>query len=90
MPKKKLRRSKNAIQELGQKLGFESKKEEQIHIHNGGGYSPTYDVVWYLKLDEHFKVHGIGRMFNNAPHLFERIKRLPFAVFEIEGSTTTS
>ena len=86
MPKKETEHIQNRILKLGADLGFISVKEESLH--GKDHYAPEYDVVWYLDLKKWYKLDGIGELLKNAPkEMFERIKRLPFAGFEIEGPT---
>ena len=89
MPKKETEHIQNRILKLGKDLGFISVKEESLH--GKDHYAPKYDVVWYLDLKKWYKLDGIGELLKNAPkEMFDRIERLPFAGFEIEGSDTTS
>lgn len=88
MPKDTTRTIQNNLVEFGKKLGFIAVMEERIHKREN--YAPIYDVVWYLDLDYHFNLSGLEELFINDPELFERIKKLPFAGFEIEGASTSS
>ncbi|PLT33474.1 hypothetical protein [Bacillus sp. V5-8f] len=67
---------------IGKELGFEVKEEyrfEQLK----GMYTPRYDVIWLLN------VSGLDvQKVLNIPLVDH--KYVPFAAFEIEGSTTTS
>jgi len=70
-------------------LGFIS--ETEVQLHSNEQYAPKYDVVWSLDLEKWYNLSEIRKLFKNAPEeLFKRIKCLPFAGFEIEGSSTTS
>ncbi|KZX17533.1 hypothetical protein MBCUT_02080 [Methanobrevibacter cuticularis] len=88
MPKKDTLKIQEKIRELGEKLGFISVTEETLHENNS--YVPEYDVVWYLDLEKHLNLENIKEFFKEDPEMFEQIKRLPFAGFEIEGSSTNS
>lgn len=88
MPKKETFVIQQNLVDLGNKMGFISVMEERLHKNEC--YAPVYDVVWYLDLDMQFNLNGLEELFKNDPELFERIKKLPFAGFEIEGSSTTS
>jgi len=88
MPKRETLHIQNIIQQLGEGLGFISKTEERLHQREH--YAPVYDVVWYLDLTKQFRLDGLRRLFVNQPTLFERIRLLPFAGFEIEGASTSS
>lgn len=76
------------IVELGNKLGFTAKMESRIN--NRDAYAPIYDVIWYLDLTKYFDLYSLEPMFANGMDYFDRMKNLPFAGFEIEGSTTSS
>lgn len=88
MPKKETLEIQYMIRDLGTKLGFDTYIEEQIHSKDT--YSPIYDVVWYLDLDKYYALDRLKKLFKNEPEWFHRIKKLPFAGFEIEGATTSS
>jgi len=88
MPKSNTLQIQNNVQALGERLGFISKVEERLHGREH--YAPIYDAVWYLNLEKLYNLSGIQELFRNAPELFERIKLLPFAGFEIEGASTSS
>lgn len=88
MSKSKTLQIQDEIQKLGERLGFISKIEEQLHSHEY--YAPKYDVVWELDLEKQYNLSDIRKLFMNDVKLFERIKCFPFAGFEIEGSSTTS
>lgn len=88
MPKNETLIIQKQICELGKKLGFIAKMEEQIH--NKNTYAPIYDVVWYLDLNQYFNFKPLEPMFTNNTEYFNKLKKIPFAGFEIEGSTTSS
>jgi hypothetical protein len=88
MPKIETCTIQTQIQELGEKLGFKSVVEERLH--EKVAYAPIYDVIWFLDMTKYFKFDRLEELFKNAPNLFERLKTLPFAGFEIEGAATTS
>jgi hypothetical protein len=88
MPKVETKELQSSIVEFGKKLGFDSKIEERCHGRNA--YSPVYDVVWYLNLEKIFNFSKIKELFKNDLPLFDKIKNLPFAGFEIEGANTSS
>ena len=88
MSKSKTLQIQDEIQKLGKKLGFISQIEKQFHSRER--YAPVYDAVWYLNLERWYNLSDIRKLFKNAPELFERIKCLPFAGFEIEGASTSS
>lgn len=88
MPKEVTCTIQNNLLEFGKKLGFIAVTEERVHQRSV--YAPIYDVVWYLDLEKHFNLSGLEELFVNDPKLFKRISKLPFAGFEIEGSSTTS
>jgi hypothetical protein len=90
MPKNATSRIQQDLRELGQKLGFVSVAEETLPWHAGGAHSPVYDVVWYLDMEKHFRLDGLEPLFANDGDLFARVKKLPFAGFEIEGASTSS
>ena len=92
MPKKPTLEIQDTLQKLGENLGFISVSEEKLPSHSAYEcYAPTYDVVWYLELEKHgFDLCGLEKLFKNDPVLFNRIKKLPFAGFEIEGASTSS
>lgn len=80
------KQSTNAIQDnlvrLGEELGFRSFKEYTFEsIINS--YAPRHDVVWMLNI-EVLKINSLDHL-----QLIEG-KYLPFAAFEVEGSTTSS
>jgi hypothetical protein len=88
MPKNETLTIQNQIFELGNKLGFIAAIEEQIHSRDT--YAPVYDVVWYLNLTQHFDFKSLEPMFADNIEYFNKLKRFPFAGFEIEGSNTSS
>ena len=92
MPKKPTLEIQEALHKFGEKLGFVSVCEEKLPSRAAYDYyAPTYDVVWYLELEKHgFNLNKIEKFFQNDPVLFNRIKKLPFAGFEIEGASTSS
>lgn len=88
MPKNSTLEIQNEILKLGERLGFISRIEEKFH--SNISYAPIYDAVWYLDLTKYFNVSALEKLFVNAPYMFERIKLLPIAGFEIEGASTSS
>lgn len=67
---------------LGEELGFHSLKEYTfVSIMNS--YAPRYDVVWMLNVEK-LKLNALEHL-----KLIDG-KYLPFAAFELEGSTTSS
>ena len=79
----------SAVVELGTKLGFSAEAEASIEKESAG-YSPIHDVVWWLDISGRFDLTRLNPLFASSPHWAQRIQRIPFAVFEIEGSTTSS
>ena len=79
----------SALVELGTKLGFKSEREVCIEPNNGD-YAPIYDVVWWMDISPYFDLDKLRPLFSDSPVWLQRIRRLPFVVFEIEGSTTSS
>lgn len=88
MPKNETLEIQNLLLELGNKLGFIPKIEERIHTNDT--YAPIYDAVWYVDMEKYVDFSSLEPLFMNSPELLEQMKKLPFAGFEIEGSTTTS
>ncbi|GAB6552967.1 hypothetical protein bcgnr5378_06230 [Bacillus cereus] len=68
------------IRKIGEDLGFYSEKEFQF---SNSGYSPQYDVVWFLD------VADLNIQDLRGIQLYGG-RYLPFAAFEIEGSTPSS
>ena len=79
----------DSLIEFGNKLGFDAEKESCIEKNNPD-YSPIHDVVWWLDLSNGFDLDKLKPLFNESPEWLQRMRRIPFAVFEIEGSTTSS
>ncbi len=77
------------IYDIGNMLGFTAKKEETFI--DGNKYSPRYDVVWYLNLSDFInnKENEIDSFFREH-NIDVDYTQIPFAAFEIEGSTTSS
>ena len=67
---------------IGQQLGFQSVQEYSFS-NLQGTYAPRYDVVWLLDVLE-LDIHKVSKI----PLI--NIRYIPFAAFEIEGSTTSS
>ena len=88
MPKKSTSDIQNKIKKLGEQLGFIAVIEEQMHNHSS--YAPIYDAVWYMDLTKYFDLDKLMPLFKNNTDLFNRLKRLPYAGFEIEGASTSS
>jgi hypothetical protein len=66
---------------IGERLGFRAEKEFSFELKMP--YTPRYDVVWLLDVLE--------LEINHLPGIQLVQKRwLPFSIFEIEGSTTSS
>ncbi|SME39075.1 hypothetical protein BACERE00185_04538 [Bacillus mobilis] len=68
------------LKRIGEKLEFYSEKEFQFP---GSGYVPRYDVVWFLDVTE-LNIQDLQGI-----QLYKG-RYLPFAAFEIEGSTPSS
>jgi len=90
MTKKETSKIQLKLQELGERFGLISDINKPLRGREHHGYAPEYDVVWYLDMKEHFNLEAIRKLFKHDQGLFERIQLLPFAGFEIEGSSTTS
>ena len=88
MPKESTLNIQESIKLLGERLGFISVMEERIHDNNF--YAPIYDVVWYLDLSKVFNMESLKPLFVNNPRQYEKLLKLPFAGFEIEGANTSS
>ena len=93
MPKKTTISIQQQLCELGRTLGFDPQIEAQISTSQSKEstrttYRPIYDVVWFypktLISDE--RLAKLSKLIK-APLTRDRI---PFAVFEVEGSTTSS
>lgn len=89
MPKNQTLVIQEAIYELGNKLGFISATEHTCLPHSEC-YAPKYDVVWYLDTEKHYNINALKPLFSDNTGMLDRIRKLPFAGFEIEGSTTSS
>lgn len=89
MPKFQTLDIQRQLEELGTLLGFDSCTEESIYDNNAY-YVPRYDCVWYLDLEKHFNLKPLRPLFAKDPLMYEKLKRLPFAGFEIEGASTSS
>jgi len=72
----------NQLAQLGEDLGFRAVMEYSFESIIGT-YSPRYDVVWFLNV-EALKVNSLSNVKLINEHY------LPFAAFEVEGSTTSS
>ncbi|WP_336769850.1 nitrilase-related carbon-nitrogen hydrolase [Bacillus bombysepticus] len=70
------------LTEIGEDLGFYSKKEFTF-TNTNSHYSPCYDVVWFLNVTE-LNIRDLEGI-----QLYEG-RYIPFAAFEIEGSTPSS
>lgn len=82
MVKQSTRVVQDRLVRLGEELGFCSQKEYTfVSIINS--YAPRYDVVWMLNV-ESLKLSSLEHL-----QLIDE-KYLPFAAFELEGSTTSS
>ena len=74
-------RIQDTIVLIGEKLGFRAEKEFSFELQTP--YAPRYDVVWLLDVS--------ALKINHLPGIrLVQNKWLPFASFEIEGSTTSS
>lgn len=87
MPKDQTLEIQNFIKDLGNQLGFISKMEVQLE--KSDIYSPIYDVVWFLNLEENFKFQRIYKYIDKKV-IHKDINMLPIAAFEIEGAATSS
>lgn len=74
-------RIQDTIATIGEQLGFRAEKEFSFDLQTP--YKPRYDVVWLLDILE-LKIEGLRGI-----QLIEE-RWLPFASFEVEGSTTSS
>lgn len=81
MTKKSTVKIQDDLLEIGKSIGFRTEKEYSFE--RKFGYNPRYDVVWFLDV----KQLNIGDLV--GVELVEN-KWLPFATFEVEGSTTSS
>ena len=79
----------STLVELGAKLGFEAEREACIEPENTD-YAPVHDVVWWMDISPYIDLTKLRPLFTESPIWLNRLSRLPFAVFEIEGSTTSS
>jgi hypothetical protein len=86
MSKSQTKEIQNLIKDLGEHLGFISKTE--VTLVSSYEYSPIYDVVWYIDLKNYFHLDILKKYIDE--NVIENIKLLPIAVFEIEGSATSS
>lgn len=80
---------------LGRLLGFRVANPSQRSMNNAPNigvdvYVPEYDVVWYLDLENQFNLNPLKPLFKERPLLFEKLKHLPFAGFELEDSSLSS
>lgn len=74
-------RIQDTLVSIGEQLGFRAEKEFSFEIQMP--YTPRYDVVWLLDVS--------ALNINHLPGIQLLQKRwLPFSIFEIEGSTTSS
>lgn len=89
MPKIKTLDIQKQLKELGELLGFESCLENSIHDNNNY-YVPIYDCVWYLNLEKYFNLKPLKPLFSGNSFWFDKLRRIPFAGFEIEGASTSS
>lgn len=88
MPKDQTKEIQILVKELGERLGFEAHMEESLHQKDT--YAPVYDVVWYLNIDKVMKLDSLKTVFNDDIEWFNKIKRIPFVGFEIEGANSSS
>ena len=73
---------------LGKKLGFRSEEEYSYRLSKDSDYCPQYDVVWFFEMKE-YNLTLLDSIIKNKK--WDLMKDpIPIAVFEIEGSTTTS
>lgn len=89
LPKNQTLFIQETIYELGRKLGFIS-ATEHISLPSSECYAPKYDVVWYFDTEKYYDIDALKPLFSDNPAMLDRIRKLPFAGFEIEGSTTSS
>lgn len=74
-------RIQDTLVSIGKQLGFRAEKEFSFDLQMS--YTPRYDVVWLLDVSD--------LRINYLPGIRLVQKRwLPFSIFEIEGSTTSS
>lgn len=89
MPKDETRRIQKEIADLGERLGFISEIESRA-IGFEDCYFPIHDVVWYLDTQSSFNMEAMEPLFEEKPQWIRLLNKIPFAGFEIEGSTTSS
>ena len=89
LPKVETLEIQDFIADLGRSFGFDVEKESSV-LKKDKQYSPIADVVWYLDLSKYFKLESCSPLFEEKPIWLDLINRIPFAGFEIEGSTTSS
>ncbi|KRQ86217.1 hypothetical protein ABG79_01947 [Caloramator mitchellensis] len=87
MPKNKTLEIQEFLIELGEKLGLVAKKE--VCLIKSSFYSPIFDVVWFLDLSKYYDFSSITDIIKNNLY-FDYLHLLPIAVFEIEGSSSSS
>ena len=71
---------------IGTDLNFDVKYEYRLPIEE---YQPHYDLVWFLDLAELIDIKILEK-FLGKTDILPYFQQFPLAVFEIEGSTTTS
>lgn len=73
---------------IGERIGFNSIKEYSFNLTKN--YNPCYDVVWFLNINDLIKNINLTKYFKDDNPWKSFFTNVPIAVFEIEGSTTTS
>lgn len=73
---------------IGEKIGLRSVKEHSFNIEST--YSPRYDVVWFLNIKSMNTRKIMQKYLDFDNPWLSYFDELPLAVFEVEGSTTTS
>lgn len=89
MPKNSTYMLQDAIMQMGVKLGFVASAEFSYPTVTGA-YTPRYDVGWFLDLEGRLDPSPLAALLGKSHPWMGYLKRLPVAVFEIEGSTTSS
>ena len=92
MPKHTTLQIQDKLVKLGKTLGFDAQMEVALPVHKGTmaekSYRPIYDVVWFYPSST-----LTSELLSNLSTLIDQPldrAHLPFALFEIEGSTTSS
>lgn len=90
MPKNTTVEIQKHIAKIGEEIGFISKLEYQFSLGRDHLYSPIYDVVWFMDLSSFVKGEIVEKYLGQGNVWNEYVRHVPVAVFEIEGSTTSS